>query len=253
MPRAAAVPEMDPAYPAFNKAFRSHASETRTHGEKLKKTAHQRIDALKKAQKGPNGDHLHVDHLLQRVLYPAHDKRTESPEYKKVHHDLVHNKDLPCLVCGVRASTLTDPEHNPYGATALETHHHIIEWALANAIKPVKFNRSLRPNLMHRSDNPIYKRDMTAEEIRDWVDHSPDNLWVLCDVHHRHKFVGIHAITYPIWCPQDLTAYDIADVANAPADAKPAKKKPGQTNGRSAGKRPASKGSRSPRSRAETR
>jgi hypothetical protein len=36
------------------------------------------------------------------------------------------------------------------------------------------------------------------------VDHSPDNLWVLCDVHHRHKFVGIHAITYPIWGPQDL-------------------------------------------------
>ncbi len=27
---------------------------------------------------------------------------------------------------------------------------------------------------------------------------------MLCDVHHRHKFVGIHAITYPIWGPQDV-------------------------------------------------
>jgi hypothetical protein len=31
-----------------------------------------------------------------------------------------------------------------------------------------------------------------------------DNLWVLCDVHHRAKFLGIHEITYPIWCPMDF-------------------------------------------------
>jgi hypothetical protein len=56
----------------------------------------------------------------------------------------------------------------------------------------------------------MYKREMTPEEISDWVDHSEDNLWVLCDVHHRAKFFGIHEINYPIWCPQDLLKSDFA-------------------------------------------
>lgn len=150
--------------------------------------------------------------LYDPMFYPAHDERTESAEYKKVHDDLTKTKDLPCLVCGVRNSILksasrkADPEENPYGATQMETHHHIIEWALANAIDPDRFNKALLPNLRAKhADNETYKREaFTAEDIKDWVDHSPDNLWVLCDVHHRHKWVGIHHISYPMWAPQDL-------------------------------------------------
>jgi hypothetical protein len=52
------------------------------------------------------------------------------------------------------------------------------------------------------------------------VDHGFDNLWVLCDVHHRHKFVGIHAITYPIWRPQDVVNAD--SIAHAIVEAKSA-------------------------------
>jgi len=100
---------------------------------------------------------------------------------------------------------LGDAKENPFGARQMETHHHVIEWALANAIDPEKFNKILRPSLAHRhSDNQMYQRKMTPEEVKGWVDHSPDNLWVLCDVHHRAKFFGIHEITYPIWCPMDL-------------------------------------------------
>lgn len=40
------------------------------------------------------------------------------------------------------------------------------------------------------------------------MDHSPDNLWVLCNVHHRAKYLGIHEITYPIWSPMDLLRPD---------------------------------------------
>lgn len=43
------------------------------------------------------------------------------------------------------------------------------------------------------------------------VDHSADNLWVLCDVHHRHKWVGIHHISYPMWAPQDLLKPEFVD------------------------------------------
>lgn len=52
---------------------------------------------------------------------------------------------------------------------------------------------------------------MTKQEVLDWVDHSEDNLWVLCDVHHRHKFLGIHEIPYPIGCPQDLLSPKFED------------------------------------------
>ncbi len=156
--------------------------------------------------------------LQDPMFYPPHDERSETAAYQKVHADLTEKQDLPCMVCGVRNSILKDPAKakdpasNPYGATAMETHHHTIEWALANAIDPARFNRTLRPNLAAgHPTNATYQRDMTAQEIHDWVDHSPDNLWVLCDVHHRHRWVGIHEISYPLWVPQNLLQQDFID------------------------------------------
>jgi hypothetical protein len=197
------------------------AKERRAYEQKL------RVDAATAAIHGK------IANLKEGQFYPAHDKRTESPEYKKVHKDLVVTNDLPCLVCGVRNSTLKTKSKNPHGAKQLETHHHIIEWALANAIDPGKFNNAIRPNLAHRhADNALYGHDMTAKQIHDWVDHSADNLWVLCDIHHRHGYVGIHAVTYPNWCPQDLLSEAFLkavsdEIAKAPAAkrAKATKKK----------------------------
>ncbi len=148
--------------------------------------------------------------LKELAFYPAHDKRLETPEYKKAHDHLTKALDLPCLVCGVRNSTLKDKAQNPYGARQMETHHHLVEWSLANAIDPGKFNRIVLPHLKARHPhNPLYaKKALTAEDIAGWVDHSEDNLWVLCDVHHRAPYLGIHEITYPIWCPMDLLLDD---------------------------------------------
>ena len=92
---------------------------------------------------------------------------------------------------------------NPYAAKQLETHHHVIEWALANAIDTDKFNKLVFPHLKIRHPER-YTNPLTSKEVRDWVDHSPDNLWVLCDVHHRAKWFGIHEITDPLWGPQDI-------------------------------------------------
>lgn len=166
----------------------------------------QEIREAVQAQPEHVGIHGRPEVLLDPMFYPPHDQRIETKAYKEVHHELTVTKDLPCLVCGVRNSTLNNKEENPYGATALETHHHIIEWALANAIDPERFNRALLPNLKEKhKGNPLYeKATFSEQDVHDWVDHSPDNLWVLCDVHHRHKWVGIHHISYPMWAPQDL-------------------------------------------------
>jgi hypothetical protein len=52
-------------------------------------------------------------HINQRMLneiafYPAHDPRKETPEYKDTHHRLAVEQDRPCLICGVKNSTLKD-------------------------------------------------------------------------------------------------------------------------------------------------
>ena len=209
--------------------------QTRTtsdHAAILRKRAPARIkaaaDAVGEHGGTPEGPaDLTQYHAVQRLLeerafYPPHDKRKESPAYAKIHHQMTIVDDKRCLVCGVKHSTLSDENANPFGAVQMETHHRTIEWALANAIDPVKFNQHIRPGLKRqaeqRSKEPdyaditdiykifddLYENDMSGDDIKKWVDHAADNLWVLCDIHHRHKFVGIHAITYPIWGPQDV-------------------------------------------------
>ena len=184
---------------ADQKTVFEHARELKAQVAKAPvKDARQARDVLKG---------VHVVHRLldESAFYPGHEARAETPEYKKVHDDLTGKKDLPCLVCGVKKSTLKDKKENPYGAKQMETHHHIVEWSLANAIDVAKFNKALRPNLANKHpQNPVYQKAMTAKDIADWVDHCPDNLWVLCDVHHRAKYFGIHEISYPIWAPMDL-------------------------------------------------
>jgi hypothetical protein len=144
-------------------------------------------------------------HHNEDVFYPPHPPRHVTPEYKQAHDRLVHEMKLPCLVCGVTIETVHDAKRNPYQARQLETHHHVVEWALAHALDLGKFN--VRIVAQHRArphHDPIYDQPFTQAQMEAWVDHHPDNLWVLCDVHHRHKFLGIHTISGPIWGVQDL-------------------------------------------------
>ena len=145
-----------------------------------------------------------VDRMLKEdVFYPAHDARKESSAYAKAHKHLVKQLDLPCLICGVRNSTLPDLTQNLVGARAMETHHHVVEWALQNAIDLEKFNERIWPALKHKHAGK-YEEPFTQQAMLDFIDHSEDNLWVLCDIHYRHSLLGIHSITAPIWGAQDL-------------------------------------------------
>jgi hypothetical protein len=125
---------------------------------------------------------------------PTRVDRRPSPRDAASQKELVHARDLPCLVCGVRRSTLGQPAKNPCSARRLGVHDGIVEWALANApdvrrlYDRIVEHMRARPREEH--DDDIF----TTDAIRGWFDRNPDHLWVLCDVHHRHATVGIPEI-----------------------------------------------------------
>lgn len=124
------------------------------------------------------GVHVTHEEVANLEMTPPHPPREETPLYRKAHHFLVVEKDSPCEVCGVRNSTLSDPNHNPWKATALETHHYPIERSLMDACDPRK---------VHLDFPQVYDQP-TLETFID----SPANLKVLCSVHHRSPELGIH-------------------------------------------------------------
>jgi len=151
-----------------------------------------------------HGSHLNRT-LTEHVLYPPHPPRKPSKLYLENHHQMVVVEDMPCRICGVRNSTLNDKEANPYGATALETHHFLCEWALANAVDLIKFNRKVVPGLLRQTDDhDTYGHNFTQDEMLQWVAGHRHNLAIYCSVHHRGKYVGVHSITWPIFSIQDL-------------------------------------------------
>lgn len=129
--------------------------------------------------------HATIEGVATVEMTPPHPPREETPEYIRAHHRLTRELDSPCAMCGVRNSTLHDPKENPFGATAIETHHYPIERSLLDACDPRKVGVVF----------PQVKDQATLEAFVD----SEHNLMVLCDIHHRHPLHGIHHLT-----PQDF-------------------------------------------------
>ena len=128
----------------------------------------------------------------------------------------------------------------------METHHNIIEWAAANAIdwdkviqdypgmkslSHVAHAWDLENGTGHRKYGRIAHRGMSkdhdgvpkykeidATEFLDGV----EQMKVLCDVHHRNPYYGIHAITGPIW---QLQRYSVKGFEFVPKDLKDGAKK----------------------------
>lgn len=121
--------------------------------------------------------------LHESIAYPEHDPRKASAEYTKVHHHLVYELDEACWICGVRQSQLPKGQH-------METHHWVLEWALANAADPAKILAGFPE--MGAADDP---------HLRQWLD-SEANMLVLCARDHRGGLRGIHMVTYPAWVAQ---------------------------------------------------
>ncbi len=132
--------------------------------------------------------HTTIAGVAEIELTPPHPPREETPIYARTHHHLVFTLDSPCAICGVRQSTLNDPKHNLFGAQDIETHHYPIERCLLDACDPKKVGVIF----------PQVKDRATLEAFID----SEDNMMVLCDIHHRHPFYGIHHLVGPDFCVQ---------------------------------------------------
>lgn len=131
--------------------------------------------------------------LDELVAYPPHDRRQASATYRRTHRHLIYELDAPCWVCGVRRSQ----------GGQLETHHFHFEWAAQNGLELAKVT----------ADWPaITDRRALAE----WID-SEQNMLVLCAVHHRCSFRGVHMISYPAWLLQRYQGDEFEFIAQGQA------------------------------------
>lgn len=124
-----------------------------------------------------NEDHEVTKTLHEDVIYPAHEKRTESSLFRENKEYLVAKLDTPCFICGSKENREV---------------HHIFEWSTFPALDPKKMQ-----NVLKIFDFYGYSKDDPHSPIT-----SPDdkrNLVVLCELHHRGEDNGVHAITFPIW------------------------------------------------------
>lgn len=142
-----------------------------------------------------------VPHEVKKALFedyfvPAHPPRKASALYTKTHDHMINDLDTGCYICGVSKSTLKDPNKNLFGSTQLETHHFHCEWSLVNGVD-WDVMKALHP------DFPDWDKVDPADPKTycNFVDHEY-NMMVLCDVHHRGKLRGIHAIEYAVWIGQ---------------------------------------------------
>lgn len=198
----------------------------------------------KKMVKGNTADltvpHLVLTKMAQALFYPPHEPRKASGIYRKTHIKMIKTDDMPCWICGVRNSDYeTDGKgvvtsKNKFGSKGNETHHDIIEWAAANAIDWDKVHEDY-PELeslehvarafdlengrgQHQprgSKSPFKKlksyKQVDPTEFLDGV----EQMKVLCDVHHRAPFFGVHSITGPI---HKLQRYQLSNFEFIPKD-----------------------------------
>jgi hypothetical protein len=173
----------------------------------------------------PGSPHVVAKHevsrtLLEKQLIPEHGQRRSSSAYRATHNRLIRDLHLRCLVCGVNDQLLGSVADNPFVATQMETHHRVVEWSLIKAVDLGQFNARVVPGLHRRwPDKAQYQQPMTQDQMESWIDADEDNMWVLCDVHHRHPLVGIHMISGPIWGPQDLLLAEFQLGRGAPGPA----------------------------------
>jgi len=144
----------------------------------------------------------------EEEFFPGHPMRLTTPEYRATHEHLVKVLDMPCEICGVRNSTLSDPTKNPHKATAVETHHFPIQREYFDACDWRKV----------AIDFPKYVKDQVSFEK--FVD-SPYNMKILCSHCHRDENDGIHHTLPNDWIIHKylLDGYILSDKAvNAQED-----------------------------------
>lgn len=139
------------------------------------------------------GGHEQASTLHEIAYYPPHGPRASDPNYKVFHearNHLINVLNVGCWIGGATKSQITaglPEDHRCHGATQLEAHHHIAEFAGLNEIDWQKVSSDF-PQLHITSDEDF----LIAAE-------SDGGLLILCSKHHRAPYHGIHSITEPVW------------------------------------------------------
>ena len=137
----------------------------------------------------------HIDRrtLTEIVQYPAHGPREQDSHYHVFEAARRHLIDVLGVGCWIGGATKAQiaaglpVDHLCHGATQLEAHHAIAEFAGLEAEDWQKVSADFPQLGIH------------SEE--DWFNaaESEGGLQILCDKHHRDGRHGIHSITYPVW------------------------------------------------------
>lgn len=126
-----------------------------------------------------------VAHLQKQTdalafYYPSHEPRKGDPHYRlfnQMRRKLIA-AGARCWICGTSKN--------------LEIHHNEIEYAAATGVDLAKFE--------HLFPGAHVK---TEEDLLNWCE-SPSNAKVLCALHHRGPFNGVHHVPLPNWLLQRL-------------------------------------------------
>jgi len=146
-------------------------------------------------------EHEHIDSHNQKmsshyiVNFPNHEKRKESSTYRKTHHSMCVDKNIPCFICG---------KTQQGSHISLETHHFYCEKAAQNAIDWLKFGEFAKNCYNIQTGEYIgNKFDWSkVEENPDIFVDSEYNMIVLCKEHHISGTKGVHHVPFPNWILQ---------------------------------------------------
>ena len=139
------------------------------------------------------GSHTMARTLREVVMYPPHGPRQTDPQHGVFEAARHHLIDVLGVGCWIGGATLQEVRagvpagHRCVGASQLEAHHAIAEFAGLNEIDWEKV----------AADFPKLGIDSDAAFLR--AANSEGGLMILCDLHHRAAERGIHSITYPAW------------------------------------------------------
>lgn len=131
--------------------------------------------------------------LHELAAYPPHGPRESDPHYRIFHaaqHHLIHVLKVGCWIGGATINQIhagLPQGHRCFGATQLEAHHDVAEFAGLNEVDWRKVAADFPQLNIHSNED--FLRAAEGE----------GGLMILCDIHHRAAARGIHSITYPVW------------------------------------------------------
>ena len=134
--------------------------------------------------------HEQTQRLVVTVAFPEHEPRHRSEEFVASRHHLIDELGVGCWIGGATKADLEKglpANHRCFGATQLEAHHDMAEWAEWNGLDWHKYAQDFPTLGIH--DDASFRAAAESE----------NGLLILCDKHHRAKNHGIHMTDYPSW------------------------------------------------------